>query len=107
MLVYKTKSLEFQHSPPEWKLRVKNIAYNIIKQNLKVRDFQNENGIMKLVALSLLSWIITRKILCENLYHLPLKYQNMNSEYEIYEKLSVKYNVVLIIVRSQNLFNDF
>lgn len=31
----------------------------------------------------------------------------MNSEYEIYEKLSVKYNVVLIIVRSQNLFNDF
>jgi len=31
----------------------------------------------------------------------------MNSEYEMYEKLSVKYNVVLIIVRSQNLFNDF
>lgn len=39
----------------EWKLRVQNISYNIIKQNLKVRDFQNEKGIMSLVVLSLLS----------------------------------------------------
>lgn len=41
--------------PSEWKLRVQNIAHNILKQNLKVRDFQNENGIMSFVALSLLS----------------------------------------------------